>query len=43
MEYIVFIHNNINTPTTNAHWDSFFIEARKSEPFRVKVKFQTHA
>lgn len=43
MEYIVFIYNNIDTLTTNAQWDSFFIGARKSGAFKVEVKFQTHA
>lgn len=33
MEYILFIHKNIDTPTTERQWDLFFTEAKKSGVF----------
>jgi len=34
MEYILFIHNNANTATTEDQWDLFFIEANNSGIFQ---------
>ena len=33
MEYILFIHNNTDSPTTEGQWDSFFEDANKSGIF----------
>ena len=33
MEYILFIHNNVDAATTETQWNSFFIEANKSGVF----------
>ena len=33
MEYILFIHKNINTETTRKQWEEFFIEANESGIF----------
>lgn len=34
MEYILFIHNNNDSVTTEEQWKSFFIEAKKSGVFQ---------
>ena len=33
MEYILFIHNNTDSSTTDEQWDSFFSEANKTDVF----------
>ncbi len=34
MEYILFIHSNTDSVTTDDQWNSFFIEAKKSGVFQ---------
>ena len=34
MEYILFIHNNVDTPTSDTQWSEFFVAARESGIFR---------
>ncbi len=34
MEYILFIHKNTDAITTEDQWNSFFVEANKSEIFQ---------
>ncbi len=34
MEYILFIHNNVDSTISDSDWDQFFAEARNSELFQ---------
>lgn len=34
MEYIIFIHKNTDTPTTDDQWNTFFTTARQSGLFK---------